>query len=123
MVAVGILTFIMIKIVPVFIKMFKEFEVQLPTPTKLLIAISNGTVQYWVLIPGIPIVLVLFVKLLRKFKHGRMGWDQFVLKLPIMGSLIEKNTLARTTRTLGTLVASGEPILEGLTITKETSRP
>ena len=120
-VAIGILTFIMIKIVPVFIKMFKEFEVTLPTPTKLLIAISNGTVKYWFLIPAIPLSLFLFVKLIRKFKHGRMGWDQFILKLPIMGPLIEKNTLARTTRTLGTLVASGVPILEGLTITRETA--
>ena len=120
-VAVAILTFIMIQIVPVFIKMFAEFEVALPTPTLLLIAISNGTVNYWYVIPAVPLCLFLFVKLLRKFKHGRAGFDQFILKLPIMGSLIEKNTLARTTRTLGTLVASGVPILEGLTITKETA--
>jgi type IV pilus assembly protein PilC len=50
-----------------------------------------------------------------------MGWDLFVLKIPVFGMIIEKNTVARTTRTLGTLVASGVPILEALNITKETS--
>jgi type IV pilus assembly protein PilC len=50
-----------------------------------------------------------------------MGWDLFILKLPVFGQLVEKNIVARTTRTLGTLVASGVPILEALHITKETS--
>jgi type IV pilus assembly protein PilC len=63
----------------------------------------------------------LFVKLCRKFRHGRIGWDMFLLKLPVMGNLVEKNIMARTTRTLGTLVTSGVPILEGLNISKETS--
>lgn len=121
MVAVGILTFIMLKIVPVFAKMFEEFELELPAMTQLLVAISDFVVNFWFLLPAVPIGLALFVKLMRKFKHGRMGWDIFILRLPIMGMLIEKNTLARTTRTLGTLISSGVPILEGLTITRETS--
>jgi type IV pilus assembly protein PilC len=58
---------------------------------------------------------------LRKFNYGREGWDLFTLKVPIFGQLVEKNTLARTTRTLGTLISSGVPILEALNITKETS--
>jgi type IV pilus assembly protein PilC len=122
LVAVGILTFIMLKIVPVFQKMFEEFGLKLPTMTIILINISNWVVKYgWFSIPLIPVVIWLFVKLLKKFKHGRMGWDMFVLKWPIIGMLIEKNTMARTTRTLGTLVSSGVPILEGLNITRETS--
>ena len=122
MVAIGILTFIMLKIVPVFKKMFDEFGLKLPPATELLINISNWVVNYgWFSIPLIPVVVWLFVKLLRKFKHGRMGWDIYMLKVPIMGMLIEKNTMARTTRTLGTLVSSGVPILEGLNITRETS--
>ena len=64
--------------------------------------------------PGDPLRLWLFIKLIRKFRHGRMGWDMFILRVPIVGKLIEKNIMARTTRTLGTLVASGVPILEGL---------
>src|SRR5688572_24394260 len=122
LVAVAILTFIMWKIVPVFDKMFQEFELPLPAPTVLLIQISRWVLEYgWFVIPLVPVVLWLFVKLLRKFRHGRMGWDMFILKWPIIGMLLEKNTMARTTRTLGTLVASGVPILEGLTITRETA--
>jgi len=120
-VAVGILTFIMIKIVPAFKKIFDDFELELPAITQVLITTSNLIVQFWYLIPGIPIGIWLMVKLIRKFKHGRMGWDLFVLKMPIFGQLVEKNILARTTRTLGTLVASGVPILEALNITRQTS--
>jgi len=121
LVAVGILTFIMLKIVPVFAKMFDEFELELPQATQLLVAVSDFVVNFWFLLPAVPVGVFLFVKLMRKFKHGRMGWDMFILRLPIMGMLVEKNTLARTTRTLGTLISSGVPILEGLTITRETA--
>ena len=120
-VAVGILTLIMIKIVPTFEKMFKEFDLDLPAPTLLLIAISQTVVVLWWAIPLFPLGVWLTVKLLRKFPFGRMGWDLFILKLPIAGPLVEKNIMARTTRTLGTLVASGVPILEGLNITRETA--
>jgi type IV pilus assembly protein PilC len=120
-VAVSILTFIMIKIVPEFEKIFAEFDLELPPMTLMLVALSNWCVTYWYLIPGIPISIWLTIKLIRKFKHGRIGWDQFVLKVPIFGPLIEKNILARTTRTLGTLVASGVPILEALNITRDTA--
>ncbi|PQO42283.1 type II secretion system F family protein [Blastopirellula marina] len=120
-VAVGILTFIMIKIVPTFRQIFEEFELDLPPVTELLITISNGVVSYWYCIPLIPVAVFLFVKLLRKFKHGRMGWDLFFLNIPIFGGLVEKNVLARTTRTLGTLISSGVPILECLNIARDTS--
>ncbi len=119
--AVGILCFIMLKIVPEFVKIFKEFEVPLPPMTKALIAVSNGVANYWWLIPAVPISIWLFVKLLCRFRAGRFGFHLFLIKLPIFGQLVEKNIIARTTRTLGTLVASGVPILEALHITKETS--
>ncbi len=120
-VAVAILTFIMTWIVPVFQEMFEEFEIPLPKMTLLLISISTGVKTYWWLIPIIPISLFIFIKLVRKFRHGRMGWDIFILRVPIIGKLIEKNIMARTTRTLGTLVSAGVPILECLTITRETA--
>jgi len=120
-VAVSILAFIMIKIVPSFEKIFDSFETTLPAATLILIQISKMTVNYWYLIPGIPIGLWLFVKMVKKFRDGRMGWDMFMLKVFVIGPLLEKNTLARSTRTLGTLVSSGVPILEGLSITRETS--
>jgi type IV pilus assembly protein PilC len=116
-----ILTFIMIKIVPTFQTMFEEFDLDLPAPTQLLIAMSSYIVRYWFLMVLIPMVFLLLVKLIKKFKHGRMGFDQFIIKVPVFGGLLEKNILARTTRTLGTLVSSGVPILEALNITRETS--
>ena len=120
-VAVGILTFIMIAIVPEFRKIFDEFGLELPAATEFLVALSEWTVNYWYLIPGIPVSIWLFIKLIRKFKHGRIGWDQYIIKVPIFGALIEKNILARTSRTLGTLIASGVPILEALNITRDTA--
>ena len=121
LVAVGILTFIMLFIVPTFEKMFEEFGLTLPIPTQLLIAMSNYIADYWFLLILMPICLGLLVKLIRKFRHGRMGFDMFIIRVPIFGSLIEKNIMARTTRTLGTLVSSGVPILEAVNITRETA--
>jgi type IV pilus assembly protein PilC len=120
-VAVAILVFIMIKIVPAFTKIFADFDAELPGPTLLLIAISEWVVGNWFLIPLIPISIVLSVRLICKFKQGRLGWHLFCLKFPIFGQIIEKNIVARTSRTLGTLVSSGVPILEALNITRETS--
>ena len=116
-----ILTFIMIFIIPEFKSMFEEFEIDLPIATELLIAISNRVVKLWFLFPLIPIAGFLFVALICKFRSGRMGWHLYLLKTPVLGKLLQEANLARTTRTLGALVASGVPILEGLTITRETS--
>ncbi|MEA1952081.1 MAG: type II secretion system F family protein, partial [Planctomycetota bacterium] len=119
--AVGILVFIMMKIVPAFQKIFEDFETELPLMTEVLIQTSEMLLQFWYLLPGIPTGIWLSIKLIRKFSAGRKGWDLFLLKMPIFGQLVEKNIVARTTRTLGTLVSSGVPILEALHITKETS--
>ena len=119
--ACGILVFIMLKIVPAFEKIFKDFNTDLPDLTVVLMKTSYFVVNYWYLLPGIPLSIWLMVKLIRKFSAGRMGWDMFTIKMPIFGPLVEKNIVARTMRTLGTLVASGVPILEALHITKETS--
>lgn len=116
-----ILVFIMMKIVPTFKKMFDEFDLDLPDMTKLLVAMSDYVVKYWFLLIIIPVAYWLLAKLVCKFKQGRMGFDQYIIKIPVFGNLIEKNILARTTRTLGTLVSSGVPILEALNITRETA--
>ena len=121
LVAVFILAGIMVWIVPEFIKIFNDFEVVMPMMTVLLINISDWTVKLWFLIPGIPVAIWLFVMLMRMFEAGRMGWDLFMLKMPIFGQLVEKTVVSRTTRTLGTLVSSGVPILEALNITRETA--
>lgn len=119
--AVGILVFIMLRIVPQFQKIFKDFGMKLPDLTNLLILLSENVARFWYLIPGIPIGYWLYLKLMRRFNLGRTGWDYFKIKVPIFGQLIEKDIVARTMRTLGTLVASGVPILEALHITRETS--
>ncbi len=121
MVAVGILAFIMIKIVPQFKKIFDDFGSELPAMTQILIDISNWVVSYWYLIPAIPFGLNLLIKLIKMIPYGRFGWDLFMLKVVIFGALVEKNILSRSSRTLGTLLSSGVPILEALNITKETS--
>jgi len=76
---------------------------------------------YWYLIPAIPFGFNLVIKAIKLVPYGRFGWDLFVLKMPVFGQLVEKNIVARSSRTLGTLLASGVPILEALNITKETS--
>jgi len=120
-VAIVILTGIMIFIVPVFDAMFVDFGLTLPLATQILVALSQKLVYYCWLIPLIPLAIFLFIKLVKKFKSGKMGFDMFMLQIPVVGNLIGKNILARTTRTLGTLISSGVPILEALTITRETS--
>jgi type IV pilus assembly protein PilC len=119
--AVGILAFIMYFIVPKFEQIFTEFGLPLPAMTVLLVTISNFVVNFFYLIPLFPFTVWLMVKLTTGFEYGRFGWHLFLLKLPVFGTLIEKTTVARTTRTLGTLVTSGVPILEALHITRETS--
>ena len=121
MVAVGILAFIMVKIVPQFKKIFDDFDSELPPMTQVLIDISNWVVNYWYLIPAIPFGINILIKLIKMIPYGRFGWDLFVLKVVIFGALVEKNILSRSSRTLGTLLSSGVPILEALNITKETS--
>ena len=121
MVAVGILSFIMVSIVPQFKKIFDDFDTELPTMTLLLINLSNWVVRWWFLIPAIPIGINLVVRLIKLIPYGRFGWDLFALKVVVFGQLVEKNILARACRTLATLLASGVPILEALNITRDTS--
>ena len=120
-VAVGILSFIMVTIVPQFKKIFDDFGSTLPQMTETLINISNFVVNYWYLIPAIPFGFNMIIKGIKMIPYGRFGWDLFTLKAPIFGQLVEKNIMSRSCRTLGTLLSSGVPILEALNITKETS--
>jgi type IV pilus assembly protein PilC len=120
-VAVLILCFIMIYIIPKFEKIFKDFNMQLPEMTRMLIATSNWFSEYWYILPLFPLSFWLLIKLIRLSKTGNYAVDRVYLWIPVIGPLIEKTVVARTTRTLGTLVASGVPILEALSIVRETS--
>ncbi len=119
-VAIAILMFIMLAIIPKFEKIFTDFKLQLPAPTKALIATSQWFGKYWYLVPLIPVAFWLMLKLIRMSKSGAFALDRIKLWVPIAGSLIEKSIVARTMRTLGTLVGSGVPILEALSIVRET---
>jgi type IV pilus assembly protein PilC len=120
LVAVGILTFIMIYIIPKFEKIFKDFNMKLPDLTLWLMATSHWFVNYWYVLPLFPLCWWLLIKLIRLNRTGNYAIDRIYLWIPLIGKLIEKTIVARTTRTLGTLVASGVPILEALSIVRET---
>ncbi len=117
----GIMIFIMTNIVPKFEEIFADFDTELPPLTQGLMKASHMIMTYWYLIPGIPFGIWLFIKITTSFSYMRFGWHLFLIRVPIFGVLLEKTVVARTTRTLGTLVQSGVPILEALHITKETS--
>jgi type IV pilus assembly protein PilC len=120
MVAVGILTFIMVSIIPKFKKIFDEFGMKLPEMTQILIDVSMWFADYWWVLPLFPLGFWLLMKLIRLSRTGRYATDWVKLHIPVLGKILEKTVVARTMRTLGTLVASGVPILEALSITKET---
>lgn len=120
-VAVAILTFIMVFIVPKFEKIFEDFRMKLPWITEVLIATSRWFVKYWYVIPLFPIAIWLVLKLIRLNRSGAYILDKIKLSMPVSGQLVEKTVVARTMRTLGTLVSSGVPILEALSIVRETA--
>lgn len=122
MVAGGILFFIMYWIVPKFKKIFADFGIELPGMTIMLINISDYCVDYFWTIPLALFGLWVLNKLIRKFQRGRYVLDWCKLRVPVMGAIVEKVIVARTMRTLGTLVASGVPILESLIICRDTSQ-
>src|SRR5262245_20350866 len=121
LVAIGILTFIMLWIIPKFEKIFKDFNLKLPAITQFLMDTSNWFATYWYVIPLFPLSFWLLIKLIRLNRTGAYVVDRVYLWIPVMGQIIEKTVVARTMRTLGTLVASGVPILESLSIVRETS--
>lgn len=120
-VAVSILTFIMVAIIPKFKKIFDEFGLTLPWATLTLIKVSNWMSEYWWTIPLFPMAIYLLIKLIRLTRAGTYALDRMLLWVPVLGALVEKTIVARTMRTLGTLISSGVPILEAINIVKETA--
>lgn len=121
MVAMTILGFILYYIIPKFKKIFLEFGIDLPQITIILLKVSDVVVEYFYVFPLVPLVWWIMLKIIKKNRIGRYCVDIIKLKTPVMGSIIEKSTVARTMRTLGTLVASGVPILEGIAIVRDTA--
>ena len=118
-VAILILVVIMLFVVPAFEKMFADIGQALPAPTQLLLNTSQAIQTYWYLIPLIPIFLMSIMKMIARTEAGERWLDAFKLRMPVFGNIIKKSSVARFCRTLGTLIASGVPILEALRIVKD----
>ena len=108
-------------VVPIFANLFAGLGVELPLPTRIVMGASAFVGHFgWMLFP-LGIALVVGIKYARANPKGRLFLDGLLLKLPVLGSILRKIAVARFTRTLGTLITSGVPILEGLSITARTS--
>jgi type IV pilus assembly protein PilC len=121
-VAILVIVIIMLFVVPTFSKMFSQLGGTLPLPTRMVIGLSNfiaGIGGLITLIVGI--AAIVFIVQFRKTEKGKRITDSILLKLPIFGTLLKKVAVAKFTRTLGTLVSSGVPILDCLDITAKTS--
>jgi len=120
-VAVGVVIILMVFVIPVFEQMFKSAGQTLPLPTLVVVSLSKIMRDYGIfLILAMPF-LFFFFKKYHQTENGRTVIDRFVLKLPVFGDLLKKISVARFSRTLGTLVSSGVPILDGLSIVSKTS--
>lgn len=120
-IAIGVVTIILWKVVPVFATLFEGFNVELPLLTRAVI-MASGLIARYILFLAVFVVLGIFgLKTYYKTDNGRHVVDKTLLKSPILGEILRKITVARFTRTLATLLTSGVPILEGLNITARTS--
>ena len=108
-------------VVPIFANLFVGLGVTLPLPTQIVIGLSHFIGRFWWLILGSIAGFFFAIKQMRKSPQGKMLVDRALLKMPVFGLLLRKIAVARFTRTLGTLITSGVPILEGLSITARTS--
>jgi len=121
-IAVLVIAVIMIFVVPTFSKMFAQLGGTLPLPTRMIINMSNFIAGIGgLLVAGAIVAFVVFLVQFRRTEKGKYITDRILLKLPIFGVLLNKVAVAKFTRTLGTLVSSGVPILDGLDITAKTS--
>jgi type IV pilus assembly protein PilC len=123
-VAVVVIAVLMIWVIPIFAKMFNELsggKMGLPGPTQLVIDISNVFTSYWWVMLIVIGATVFGMKKYYATSQGRMAIDKLLLKTPVFGDLIRKASVAKFTRTLGTLLASGVPLLDGMTICAKTA--
>jgi type IV pilus assembly protein PilC len=121
-IAGGVIVLLLWKVVPIFATLFAGLGVDLPLPTKIVIGASNFIGSIFGLLILVAVIAGLFgLKIWYGTSQGRFVMDTIVLKLPVIGILMRKIAVARFTRTLGTLISSGVPILEALDITAKTA--
>ena len=119
--ALSVLFFLITFIVPKFMQIFKEMNVALPLPTKILLVISSLMKDKWPLGLGLIVLTIIIYSVLIRLSATRLVIDRIKLELPVMGSLIRRIAIARFSRTLGTLLSSGVPILQSLMVAKDTT--
>jgi len=120
LIAGGIVSFLLLKVVPVLADIFTEFGGDLPAPTKVLIAAGDFMIyKWWILLTALCWTII-GLKLAMRSKQVKRVFDRIILKVPLIGDLVTKVAVARFARTLGTLITSGVPILQALKITRET---
>ncbi|MFP6607772.1 MAG: type II secretion system F family protein [Myxococcota bacterium] len=121
-IAIGVVTLLLVKVIPVFEKMFADFGGTLPGPTQMVISVS-GWMQDWVAyaMAGIVVAIILHSQARAHSAVYKFRTDQLKLALPLFGTVIKKVAVARFTRTLGTMIASGVPILDALQIVSKTA--
>ncbi|HEY5935453.1 MAG TPA: type II secretion system F family protein [Kofleriaceae bacterium] len=122
-VAIGVIAVMLVKVIPTFENMYKEMGpgAKLPAPTKFVIGVSNSFISNWYIYVGIMVGLFVGTGLARRTDRGREIFDRLLLRLPLIGGTLRKIVVARFTRTLGTLLASGVPILDALDICARTA--
>jgi type IV pilus assembly protein PilC len=120
-VAIGATCFMLIFIIPTFARMFTDFGGQLPLPTQIVMGLSDFLRGYWWAIAAVVVGIVVAIQRYYKTENGRLVIDRLLLRIPVLGQVIRKGSVARFTRTLGTLISSGVPILSGLEITARTA--
>jgi type IV pilus assembly protein PilC len=108
-------------VVPIFANLFSGLNVALPLPTRIVMGMSAFVQGFWWVFIVVSVGLVFGIKQIRKHPRGKYYFDKMLLHLPVVGTLLRKIAVGRFTRTLGTLITSGVPILEGLAITAKTS--
>jgi len=127
--ALGVTLFLVTFVVPKFKEIFEDFNITLPTMTQVLIRVSTTIKDYAYFdhfpyvgpLVFVPIIIFFIIRFTLKTEKGRRGWDIMKLNLPLFGTLVRKASIARFSRTLGTLITSGVPILQALNIVRDTS--
>lgn len=120
-ISIGVVALLLIKVIPVFQKMFEGMGGELPGPTLFLVNLSRYAQHTWYYVLGAIVLLIFAFNRFKKTERGAIMIDNIILKLPIFGPLLRKVAVAKFTRTLSTMMSSGVPILEGLGIVSKTA--
>lgn len=118
-VGIGLVIFFMTFMMPKFILIFNGFQVQLPLPTRMLIATSQGFEKYWWLLPPLVILILVLFKRFQATPTGRRKLDEWKMSAPVVGKVVKLNLFGQFARTLGTLLQNGVPVLTALRITEQ----